>query len=244
VEQMVVLDDLLGAEELRLVNVRDLTVPERISDQWKSIHTTRDGREISYQILQGNPAPPFVMVEGDQFNAILMRSAKPGWDHRIFQFIDFGNPGYVKLYPVGVSAAQTLEPKDLKVGLVYRFEAVSFTAGQNGGYRFFARPTHLVVGDSAAQAEYERMAVHQGDRFYVEVRNFNNRQREPYASYLSFSVFVRDRHHSPCIGEKLLVQADSTNDHMVTVHVIERNITEGIFAHSKKTIMRAGEYDY
>ena len=235
------IEDLLNNQDLQQENIHTLSVPESIKQRWVSSELRVNERVIRYPRLQEDfSVDNFVLEAGDQFNAIAMRSAKPDGDFRIFQFSDYGYLGYNKPYKCGVSEQETLYRRHLRVGLVYRFEAVTFHRGIEG-FIYCARPLALATGESATQTNFTKFSLMPNDRFLLKILNRDNRGRFPYGKFLSFACFLREG-NLPDVNENILVEATLVNDKKACVKLIQKNIADQIYENNKKRVFRENKY--
>jgi len=145
--------NLVSEEELVEdgINVHDLIMPQEYHDFW---------RDIDFKIPKGEISD-LVLDRGDQFNGILSkyrrkRSDFPA-DFRIITLEEYGYYGYCKPYwENGLDNATTISRRHLRVGLVYRYEALRIRGGKKS-IVFGARPIYLVVGEDAKKLNYEKI---------------------------------------------------------------------------------------
>ena len=230
------IEDLLNNQDLEKIDVHTLSVPESIKQQWISAESNVYGRIVRYPKLKENfSVDNFVIEAGDQFNAIAMRAAKPDGDFRIFQFTDYGYLGYNKPYTQGVSEQETLYRKHIRVGLVYRFEAVTFQIGREG-FICYTRPLALVTRENATRTNFTKFSLMPNDRFILKIMNSNNSRRLSYGKFLSFACFVD--YGNIGLYENAEVEVISVHKETAHVRVIQRHVSDQAYEFNKKRIFR------
>ncbi len=241
---------LIGEDELKLLNnsvesgryIDNVFVPEHIQNKWISGKYTHNGKEHTYPKLNDSGLEEMIKTAGlncgDMFNGILFGHSEKGKDNRLFQFKDKGYIGYVKDYPIGISDIETISEKNLKNGLVYRFEIVTFN---NSGekYIYSARPLYLVVGGDAAKLNFQPFVVNVGDMFYLKIKDFDNKNKRPYGNYLNYDCFVEEQSNKKVSeGGNLLVEVVRVFEKNLRVKLRDVGIPEEKYKKYKRRVFR------
>lgn len=244
---------LIGEDKLNSLNnsvesgryIDNVFVPEDIKNKWVSGKYPHNGKENTYPKLDDSGLEEMIKTAGlncgDMFNGILFGHSEKGKDSRLFQFNHKGYVGYVKDYPIGISDIETISEKNLKNGLVYRLEIVTFN---NSGekYIYSARPLYLVVGEDAAKLNFQPFAVNVGDMFYLKIKDFRNKNKRPYGNYLNYDCFVQKQSKKKVLeGDNLLVKVVGIFEKKLRVKLRNAGIPEEEYEKYKRRIFRKGK---